>query len=88
MSKTNSMEKELGGHSPEAREQFADQFNGGLGSGMSPEEYRRYVQSISDSEPQGRNRPGIDENVWSRFDDDGWGIYNVQPPEKSGNSNK
>lgn len=32
-----------------------------------------------DDEPQPRKRPGIEENVWSRFDDDGWGIYNVQP---------
>ncbi|MCD7919987.1 MAG: hypothetical protein LUD82_03990 [Clostridiales bacterium] len=29
---------------------------------------------------QHKQRPGIEANVWSRFDDDGYGIYNVQPP--------
>lgn len=27
----------------------------------------------------GKKKPGIDQNVWSRFDDDGYGIHNVRP---------
>ncbi|MCD7743991.1 MAG: hypothetical protein LUI13_01650 [Lachnospiraceae bacterium] len=75
----HELEKTLSSLTPEQREQYAAQYNGGLGSGMSPEEYRQYIQSLKDDEPQPRKRPGIEENVWSRFDDDGWGIYNVQP---------
>ncbi|MCC8043903.1 MAG: hypothetical protein LIP12_00185 [Clostridiales bacterium] len=32
----------------------------------------------------GKKKPGIDQNVWSRFDDDGYGIHNVQRPKATG----
>ncbi|MCD8119433.1 MAG: hypothetical protein LUE29_08150 [Lachnospiraceae bacterium] len=41
------------------------------------------LQQTKDSDGTAPKRPGIEENVWSRFDDDGWGIYNVQPPQNA-----
>ncbi|MCD8119434.1 MAG: hypothetical protein LUE29_08155 [Lachnospiraceae bacterium] len=40
------LEDTLGKLTPEQRKQFAAQFNTGLGSGMSPEEYQRYLKAI------------------------------------------
>ncbi|MCD8341352.1 MAG: hypothetical protein LUC87_04245 [Clostridiales bacterium] len=92
--KTVKLEDTLGNLTPEQRKEFAAQFNGGLGSGLTPEQYREKYHSGEDGQKQEKQahgepspddsqrkqRPGIEANVWSRFDDDGYGIYGVQRP--------
>ncbi|MCC8065247.1 MAG: hypothetical protein LIO70_09210 [Clostridiales bacterium] len=94
--KTVSTEKLLGNLTPEQRKEFAAQYNTGLGSGLTPEQYKAKYHSgkasqkeeeQSDSARHGE-RPDIEANVWSRFDDDGYGIYGVQHPAQNATDEK